>query len=79
MKQLLKTVFYDKHVNLGAKMVEFGGWDMPVQYESGIVQEHLSTRRQAGLWTMLTSTGLLRMNTCWSSTPPTVKRIGITC
>ena len=50
MKQLLKTVFYDKHVNLGAKMVEFGGWDMPVQYESGIVQEHLSTRRQAGLF-----------------------------
>ena len=50
MKQLLKTVFFDKHVNLGAKMVEFGGWDMPVQYESGIVQEHLSTRRQAGLF-----------------------------
>ena len=50
MRQLLKTVFYDKHVNLGAKMVEFGGWDMPVQYESGIVQEHLSTRRQAGLF-----------------------------
>ena len=50
MKQLLKTVFFDKHVNLGAKMVEFGGWDMPVQYESGIVQEHLNTRRQAGLF-----------------------------
>src|SRR5210317_1400991 len=50
MKQLLKTVFFDKHVNLGAKMVEFGGWDMPVQYESGIVQEHLSTRKQAGLF-----------------------------
>ena len=50
MEQLLKTVFYDKHVNLGAKMVEFGGWDMPVHYESGIVQEHLSTRRQAGLF-----------------------------
>ena len=50
MKQLHKTVFYEKHVNLGAKMVEFGGWDMPVQYDSGIVQEHLSTRRQAGLF-----------------------------
>jgi aminomethyltransferase len=50
MNQLLKTVLYDKHVNLGAKMVEFGGWDMPVQYESGIVHEHLSTRRQAGLF-----------------------------
>ncbi len=50
MEQLLRTVFYDKHVGLGAKMVEFGGWDMPVQYESGIVQEHLSTRKQAGLF-----------------------------
>ncbi len=50
MKQLHKTVFYDKHVSRGAKMVEFGGWDMPVQYESGIVQEHLSTRKQAGLF-----------------------------
>jgi len=46
----LKTVFYDKHFNLGAKMVEFAGWDMPVQYESGIVQEHLKTRKQAGLF-----------------------------
>jgi aminomethyltransferase len=31
-------------------MVEFGGWEMPVQYESGIVQEHLNTRKQAGLF-----------------------------
>jgi hypothetical protein len=50
MEQLLRTIFHDKHVGLGAKMVEFGGWDMPVQYESGIVQEHLSTRKQAGLF-----------------------------
>ena len=50
MKQLLRTVFWDKHVSLGAKMVEFGGWDMPVQYESGIIQEHLSTRKLAGLF-----------------------------
>jgi aminomethyltransferase len=50
MEQLLKTVFYEKHVELGAKMVEFGGWEMPVQYETGIVQEHLSTRKQAGLF-----------------------------
>ena len=50
MEELLKTVFYEKHVNLGAKMVEFGGWDMPVQYETGIVQEHLHTRKQAGLF-----------------------------
>jgi aminomethyltransferase len=50
MENLLKTVFYEKHVSLGAKMVEFGGWDMPVQYETGIVQEHLNTRKQAGLF-----------------------------
>jgi aminomethyltransferase len=50
MEQLLKTVFYEKHVNLGAQMVEFGGWIMPLQYESGIVQEHLNTRKKAGLF-----------------------------
>jgi len=50
MEQLLKTVFYEKHVSLGAQMVEFGGWDMPVQYETGIVQEHLNTRKHAGLF-----------------------------
>ena len=50
MEPLLKTVFYEKHVELGAKLVEFGGWEMPVQYETGIVQEHLSTRKQAGLF-----------------------------
>ncbi len=50
MEELLKTVFYEKHVSLGAQMVEFGGWDMPVQYETGIVQEHLNTRKKAGLF-----------------------------
>ncbi len=50
MKQLLKTVFYDKHVGLGARMVDFGGWDMPVQYATGIIQEHLATRKQAGVF-----------------------------
>jgi aminomethyltransferase len=50
MKKLLRTVFFDRHISLGAKMVEFGGWEMPVQYESGIVQEHLNTRKRAGLF-----------------------------
>jgi aminomethyltransferase len=50
MKELLKTVFHEKHIDLGARMVDFGGWDMPVQYPAGIVQEHLSTRKQAGLF-----------------------------
>ena len=45
-----QTVLHDWHVEAGGRMVEFGGWDMPVQYPSGIVQEHLSTRRAAGLF-----------------------------
>ncbi len=50
MADLQKTVFYDRHAVLGAKMMEFGGWDMPVQYPTGIVQEHLATRKEAGLF-----------------------------
>ena len=47
---LKKTAFYDKHVALKANMVEFGGGNMPLQYESGIVNEHLLTRKSAGLF-----------------------------
>ena len=50
MTDLQKTVFHDRHVALGAKMVEFGGWDMPVQYKPGIVREHLATRKEAGVF-----------------------------
>ena len=50
MPKLNKTIFYDRHVNLGANIVEFGGWEMPIQYDSGIVQEHLATRKHAGLF-----------------------------
>src|SRR5210317_1685070 len=49
MAETLRTVFYDRHVEAGAKIVEFGGWDMPLQYE-GILQEHLATRKGAGLF-----------------------------
>src|SRR5918999_4158966 len=38
------------HRRLGGRMVEFGGWDMPVQYPSGTVEEHLRTRTRAGLF-----------------------------
>ncbi|MGI9336553.1 MAG: glycine cleavage system aminomethyltransferase GcvT [Gammaproteobacteria bacterium] len=47
---LLTTVLYDWHVEHRARMVDFGGWDMPVQYPSGIIAEHLATRRGAGLF-----------------------------
>jgi len=50
MGELRRTVFYEKHLKLGAKMVEFGGWEMPIQYPTGIVQEHLATRKGAGLF-----------------------------
>ncbi len=45
----LRTPLYDWHVAAGARMMEFGGWEMPLQY-SGIVQEHLTVRRTAGLF-----------------------------
>ena len=50
MGNLHKTALNDQHVKLGANMVEFAGWEMPLHYESGIVQEHLATRKEAGLF-----------------------------
>ena len=47
--QLRKTALNAAHRRLGAKMVNFGGWDMPVEY-SGIIAEHLATRTAAGLF-----------------------------
>jgi len=50
MSKLKRTIFYDRHMALGAKMVEFGGWEMPVLYPSGIVEEHLAARKGSGLF-----------------------------
>ncbi len=50
MSALLRTPLHERHVALGAKMVEFGGWEMPVQYRAGIIGEHLATRNRAGLF-----------------------------
>jgi aminomethyltransferase len=50
MSKLKRTVLHDRHVSLGAKMVEFGGWEMPLFYPTGIVEEHLATRKGAGLF-----------------------------
>jgi aminomethyltransferase len=44
-----KTPLHGRHVAMGAKMVPFGGWEMPVQY-AGITEEHLAVRRAAGLF-----------------------------
>ncbi len=50
MDEWNRTALYDRHVALGAKFVEFAGWQMPLHYGPGIVQEHLETRRVAGLF-----------------------------
>lgn len=49
-ENLLKTPLFDLHVELGAKMVPFAGYEMPVQYPLGVKKEHLQTRDQAGLF-----------------------------
>ena len=49
-KLLKKTILNPWHGSHGGQMVEFGGWDMPVSYATGILQEHLATRRNAGLF-----------------------------
>ncbi len=46
---LRKTALHAAHVALGARMVPFGGWDMPVEY-AGITAEHLAVRERAGLF-----------------------------
>jgi len=45
-----RTPLYEEHLRLGAKIVEFGGWDMPLNYPTGIVAEHLATRKFGGLF-----------------------------
>ena len=45
-----KTVLYDYHKNLGAKFVLFAGYEMPVQYSTGIVEEHRFTRAKLGFF-----------------------------
>ena len=46
---LQRTPLYDAHVELGARMVSFGGWEMPVEY-TGISEEHIAVRTAAGLF-----------------------------
>lgn len=45
-----KTPLYEKHVALKGKMVPFGGYIMPVQYDKGIIAEHMAVRTKAGLF-----------------------------
>ena len=50
MTALKKTPIHPGHVALGAKMVDFAGWEMPLMYPTGVVAEHLATRRHAGVF-----------------------------
>src|SRR3954471_20721298 len=46
---LLRTALHDRHLEAGARMVDFGGWDMPIQYR-GIRAEHLAVRSGVGVF-----------------------------
>jgi aminomethyltransferase len=48
-QMLLKTPLHDRHVALGARMVPFAGWEMPVQYE-GVISEHRAVRADCGVF-----------------------------
>lgn len=50
MSELKRTPLYDAHVAAGATMVDFGGWEMPIQYPAGIIAEHLYDRRHCGIF-----------------------------
>lgn len=49
-ENLKKTPLNEEHKKLGGKMVDFGGWEMPVQYTAGVIEEHLRTRNSCGLF-----------------------------
>ncbi len=46
---LRRTPLHDRHVEAGAKLVDFAGWEMPVQYE-GVIQEHMAVREACGIF-----------------------------
>src|SRR2546425_10554769 len=48
-QMLLRTPLHDRHVALGARMVPFAGWEMPVQYE-GVIPEHRAVRADCGVF-----------------------------
>lgn len=50
MADLLQSPLHDRHVALGAKFAEFGGWSMPVEYAAGVVKEHTAVRESVGIF-----------------------------
>ncbi len=49
VEELKKTPLFEEHLKLGAKMMPFGGWNMPIQYTS-IIEEHLNVRKNVGIF-----------------------------
>src|SRR4051794_36747361 len=50
---LLRSPLYERHTSLGAKMADFGGWEMPIEYSAsggGVLREHAAVREQVGLF-----------------------------
>ncbi|MCW2766443.1 MAG: glycine cleavage system protein [Nocardioides sp.] len=50
MPDLLRSPLHERHVALGAKFAEFGGWSMPLEYSSGVVKEHTAVRESVGIF-----------------------------
>ena len=48
--ELKRTPLYEAHLRCGGKMVEFGGFEMPVQYKTGVIKEHMAVRTACGLF-----------------------------
>ena len=48
--ELKRTPLYETHVRLGGRIVEFGGFEMPVQYPTGVIKEHMAVREACGLF-----------------------------
>ena len=58
---LKHTPLHGLHLALGARMTPFAGYDMPVQYPTGVLREHLRTRAAAGLFDVSSLTLLVRL------------------
>ena len=69
MPELNRTPLYDLHASLGAKMVPFAGYEMPVQYALGVMKEHLWTRQHAGLF------DVSHMGQIWIAGPDTANAL----
>ncbi len=64
---LMRTPLNSIHRELGGRMVDFGGWDMPVQYPAGVIEEHMRTRTACGLF------DVSHMGEIWVRGPGSIK------